>query len=68
MGALARIPSEQFQKIENLLYEEIPESQQSNKLMKELCLNGFYFPSDSDEEEFVSKILDKENKYNFYDL
>ncbi|RQD74120.1 MAG: radical SAM protein [Halanaerobium sp. MSAO_Bac5] len=68
MGAIAVIPSNKFSKLENDLHREIDEKHFADNCLKELCENGFFFPTHIDEKDFVEKILEKENSSTNFDL
>ncbi|ADQ14456.1 radical SAM/SPASM domain-containing protein [Halanaerobium hydrogeniformans] len=68
MGAIAVIPSNEFSRLEEDLYQEIDEKDFADNCLKELCENGFFFPSQIDEADFVEKILKRENRSKNLDL
>ena len=66
MGALALVPAAEFSRIEGLLGREITKN--DNEILDELCANGFFFPSGTDEKKFVSDVLSRENQSGNFDL
>lgn len=68
MGAIACIPSKKFSEIEGLLYQEFPEEHLDNDSLKDLCDNGFFFPSHIDEQKFVDQVLQRESNSGNFDL
>lgn len=68
MGALAVIPASKFVEVEGLLGHEITEQHVVNETLQELRANGFFFPTDIEEQEFVNEILAKESKSGHFDL
>lgn len=68
MGAVARISAAAFEPIEKVLRQEITEEQLENESLKELCDNGFFFPTHIDEQQFVVDVLDRENNTGDFDL
>lgn len=68
MGALAVVPAAKFSDIKGLLAQEITEKDLGNEMVRELCTNGFFFPTNIDEKRFVSDVLIRENKSDNLDL
>ena len=68
MGALAVIPASKFVQIEGFLAQTIDETHLENETLQELCANGFFFPTDIEEQGFVTEVLAKEINTNNFDL
>ena len=69
MGAIAQIPASEFNEIEEILYQVIEEDQlNASSSLKELCANGFFFPTHIDERDFVSNVLERESRDGNLDL
>lgn len=68
MGAVAQIPVTKFAEVERVINREIVEEDLKSESLRELCTNGFFFPSHIEEQQFVTDVLDKENKNSVFDL
>lgn len=60
MGSVARIPSNLGNDVRTYLREGVTETQMSNPVVKELCEEGFFVPSDLDEKNLIPALLAKE--------
>lgn len=68
MGSVAAIPASIFPEINRYLDKEITDEDFSNASLKELCRNGFFFPTHIDEQNFVNEVLDKESRSDHFEL
>lgn len=65
MGAVARVPTEQADKVRRCGREGIAESDPADPVLKELCSGGFFVPAEFVEREICNDILDKERTATF---
>ena len=66
MGAIAYIPDYLSKDILRFLNNGGTELDFNNRFFKELCDEGFFVPSNIDEQKLVSEILYKERELNFF--
>jgi len=60
MGAVARVPAPQAERIKGYLQNGFKESDGNGRAIKELCEQGFFVSADLDERRVVRETLDQE--------
>jgi uncharacterized protein len=65
MGAIALVPAHKAKNIEKFLSHEINGSDLTDEGFQELCEAAFFVPSNINERQLVSKIIDKERELGF---